>query len=230
MMKLWGGLLLAALPAAAVAQDLITAMPYEAVMRIASDRIGFETLPQTPEPGIELRSLMRFEGAWVGEHLAGQDVIRYPIENETVFDHLQGVPLAPLRAVAGAENLSVAYHRGFESNAALPLGPAGFDAIEGRGEGAMSVVFDHGQAAIGLKIHAEYESLLGIIKPVGLVEISFYQKDGGVIATEFIIPDEGVNALGYQSSTPIHAITITNTDPGGIAIDDILFQTAPLMY
>lgn len=191
--------------------------------------IDFETLPTRPEPGIPLEAAMREGHAWLGERLAGQRVSGGP------HDRLSGTPLAPMAIAPGVPgaNLSVALHRGFGSNALFPLGPAGFPARAARGEGAVAILFDHGQRALGLRIHSDYAAPLGTAPAPGTLTIAFYRRDGARIGQIRRQLDTGITELGVRRAdgvADIAAITVTNDDPGGIALDDILYQTAPMAF
>lgn len=189
-------------------------------------RIGFERLPRAPEPGIALDAPIRANDAWLGERFAGQS--RGTLHGR--FDDVTGPPRAPLAIVAGAtgENLSVAHHRGFGSNALFPVGPSGFPALDARGEGAAAVLFDQGQAAIGLRIHSDYPDPLGRRPaPPGQVRLLFYDRAGHLIAARGHPLKPGITELGFRHGEglpDIAGVLILNDDPGGIAIDDILYQ------
>ena len=224
----------AALPAACLAALLagaaaaqVVAVDYGELARRLDGRVRFETLPQRPEPGFNLDAPLREPGVLIGERFAGQTVSGAP------HDRLDGAPVAPLRPRPGARgrNLSVAFHRGFGSNALFPLGPAGFPALGARGEGAVAVLFDRDQAAVGLRIHSDYPDPLGGRPPPGAAILRLYARSGRLIARVRLHLAPGVNeiALRREGGIPdIAGFALTNTDPGGIAIDDILFRRTAL--
>ena len=220
---------LACLPAAAAAQTALVETEYSVLKQDLDAVIDFETLPRRAEPGFRLDAPMREGRAWLSERLAGQSV------TGTVHDRLRGLPEGPVRVAENNlnANLSVAFHRGFGSNALFPLGPAGFPATAGRGEGAVAIVFDHGQRALGLRIHSDYAAPLGGAAPQGTVTITFYARSGARIGQMRHRLDTGVTEFGFRRAggvADIAAITVTNDDPGGIALDDILYQTAPMAF
>ena len=180
--------------------------------------MDFEALPLLPEPGAALDGLISVPGLAIGERFAGQSVQGAP------HDALSGAPSAPLALMAGAPraSLSTAYHPGFGSAALFPLGPAGFPDIAARGEGAVALLFPRDVAALALKIHAEYPDPLGTRPPPGRALIRFYARDGALLDTHEIALETGVLALGFRGA-PFAGVTITNDDPGGLAIDDIRF-------
>lgn len=218
-------LLLVLLPRAAPSQ--VVEEDYAVLARMLDGRIGFETLPQRPEPGFNLDAPMRVPGAWLGERFDGQRIAG------ARHDRLAGSP-GPLLPRAGARgaNLSVAFHRGFRGNALFPLGPMGFPALAARGEGALALRFDRDQAALGLRIHSDYADPLGAGGPRGDAVLTLYRRDGSVIAIHRVRLLRGVTEIGLRRAGGIPDIagfTLTNTDPGGIAVDDILFRKTLLL-
>ncbi|MGX9350741.1 hypothetical protein ACS3QZ_06040 [Shimia sp. W99] len=217
-------LFLVALLIAAPARAEIYTVPYGDLLDRLDTRIGFETLPRKPEPGIRLDAPIRLPGIWIGEHFAGQIISGAP------HDHLSvAAAKRPLRLRPGpkGQNLSVAYHRGFGSNALFPLGPDGFDAISGRGEGAVAILFDNPQPEIGFRLHSDYPAPLGATAPQGTVTVHFFNIKGQSLALQEFSPERGPVGHGFACSEGVACISgvvITNTDPGGIAMDDILFQ------
>lgn len=228
----WAALILLALSGSPLSAQ-VHKESYAILSRQLDGRIGFETLPRRPEPGIELNAPMRFRGAWLGERLSGQSVDGQSVSGKSVggapHDVIRDAPDLPLVIVPGqaGQNLSVALHRGFGSNALLALGPAGFDALGGRGEGALAILFDRDQAAFGLRIHADYIDPLGSRPAPGSLQMMFYSRAGRLIGQTEHQLRPGITEIGLRRDgniPDIAAIIITNTDPGGIAIDDIVFQ------
>ena len=217
-------LFLTALLLAAPATAEISTVPYDDLLDRLDTRIGFETLPRKPEPGIRLDAPIRHPGIWIGEHFAGQVISGAPHDQLTV-----ATAKRPLRLRPGPknQNLSVAYHRGFGSNALFPLGPDGFDALSGRGEGAVAILFDQPQPETGFRLHSGYPDPLGASASPGTVTVHVFNLKGQPFAQHEFSPDRGPAGHGFACSDGaacISGLVITNTDPGGIAIDDILFQ------
>ena len=197
-------------------------------MRQLDGLISFETLPRRPEPGFNLNAPMRVHGAWLGERLAGQRTVGAP--NDVILG-TPGLPLAVAPGVAG-QNLSVAFHRGFGSNALFPVGPAGFASLGGRGEGAAAILFDRDQTAFGIRVHADYADPLSNRAPPGKLQLAFYSRAGSLIARTEHRLGYGVTEIGLRrvgNIPDIAAVVVTHSDPGGIAIDDILFQLTALI-
>jgi hypothetical protein len=218
-----------ALPVATRAAD-IKVLPYAHLEAELDARITFGTLPERPEPGLNFDASMRLGRAWIGQHFKGQS-----LSADTGFDNVSGRPDAPLTPKPGPalRNLSVAYHQGFESNALFPLGQYGFPALDARGEGAVAVLFDQAQRAVALKVHSDYVSPLGAAAQPGTVTLTLYNRQGRVIARHIQPLKPGITEIGLRRTNglpDIAGVLITNDDPGGIAIDDILYQTAPAAF
>lgn len=198
----------------------IVAQSYEKLAQTLAGRISFEELPTLPEPGASYDQLLTAPSVSIGAALSGQ--IRRSIDGH---DTLLGAPSVPLQAILDppGQNLAVAYHVGLGSNALFPLGPNGFRHVSGRGEGAIALVFTHDVNRFALKLHADYADPLGHRPHPGPVTLSFYDVAGALIAAPVLHPDHGVVRYGFQLSQPARAVTLTHQDPGGIAVDDILY-------
>lgn len=198
----------------------VRSVPYAFLRPYLAGQIDFETYPVLPEPGSSFETALSAPGVTIGEHLVGQIVTK-----TDSYDALTGAVQAPPKVISGkpGENLAVAYHAGFGSNALFPLGPDGFGARSGRGEGAVAFVFEAAIDRLALKLHADYADPLGARPTPGAITIRFYDVGGGMIALAKVIPHHGVTPVAFELMHKARAVTITHTDPGGIAIDDILY-------
>lgn len=213
---------------AAQAGEALRPLPYATITDGPHWRVDFDTLPPRAEPGHILNAPLRYPGLWIGERLAGEGVTPDPSGH---FDRITGTPQPPLRPQAGAEghSLAVASHRGFGSNALFPLGPDGGAQRSGRGEGAVTLVFDTPPEALGLKIHADYADPLGNRPAPGRVWLAFLDRTGAETARATLDMTHGVQRFGWLLLAPVRAVRIETDDPGGIALDDIVWpRPAPL--
>lgn len=207
----------------AAAQD-IEAAEYSTVLADALAIVTFEILPPRPEPGYVLDHGIAFAGGRIGSAFVGQTQ-----SDVGGFDRLDGAPAAPLSLVTGParRGLSLATHRGFGSMAVYPLGPAGFPAIEARGEGSVAVLFDDDICQIGLRVHSDYPDPLGAAPaPRGTLTLTAYGRDGDRLGRVSAALPQGLSAQGLRSADSlaiIAGLTVENTDPGGIALDDLAF-------
>lgn len=219
--------LLAAGPGHAQAVQVV---PYDMLKHELDARITFDSLPKRPEPGLAFNAPMRMGRTHLGQHFEGQT-----LHVTDGFDRLAGAPSAPLTLRPGPpdKNLSVATHRGFDSNALFPLGDSGFPSLASRGEGALAILFDQGQRAVALRIHSDYAAPLGGAPEPGDVTLHLYTRQGALIARIVVPLGTGITDVGLRrvgGLPDIAGVTLTNDDPGGIAIDDILYQTAPAAF
>ncbi len=218
----------ALLPGAARAQAVVPA-DYADLQRWLDGRVTFDTLPRRAEPGFRLDQTLRFDGVRIGEHFLGQRIGTGPFGHDTIAGAAGPGPLA-VRPGPPGHNQSVAFHRGFGSNALFPLGPDGFALLSGRGEGAVAILFDHDQQAVGLRVHAQYPAPLGTGPQPGRLIVQFLRRDGSRVATLSHRLAPAIVELGWQRETgapDIAGVLILNTDPGGVALDDILFRRIP---
>ncbi|MDV7144479.1 hypothetical protein R3X27_17515 [Tropicimonas sp. TH_r6] len=231
-MSLRGACLGLCLSASATFGEPVHPADYDQLARELSEVIDFERLPQRPEPGFNLDNRFYARGAWLGEHFAGQQITADAAGHDRLTDP---APAGWLSIASGepGRNLSIAFHRGFGSNALFPLGATGFPALEARGEGAVALLFDHDQTALGFRIHTDYPDPLGARPaPEGQLEVSFFARNGALLARLEQTPGPGISAFGYRhigGGDGIAGLVIVNTDPGGIAIDDIIFAKPPLL-
>lgn len=217
-------LLAAVVVAAPLNAQGIEVVDYAAVLADAQTIVTFEILPPRPEPGYALDHGIAFSGGRIGSAFAGQT-----LDDRDGFDRLGGNPSAPVSLLTGppGQGLSLATHRGFGSLALYPLGPAGFPALEARGEGSAAVLFDEDVCQAGLRVHSDYPDPLGAnATPRGAVTLTAYGRGGDALGQISQTLATGVSSLGVQSTdglSTIAGLTIENTDPGGIALDDLAF-------
>jgi len=195
---------------------------YTALLEEAVAVIRFDSLPPRDEPGYAIDHGIAFAGGRIGTGFAGQTQ-----GTEGPFDRLDGTPSAPLTLLTGPEGqaLSVARHRGFGSMALFPLGPAGFPAVEARGEGSVAIWFSEETCRVGFLVHGEYEDALANPE-TGRIWITAYGREGAPLGREERRIAPGLSAHAGQTTggvARIAGITVETDDPGGIALDDIVF-------
>jgi hypothetical protein len=210
--------------------------PYADLKQVLDAVEGFESWPRRVEPGHLLRVPHRGQGVRVASHFQGQTLGILTQRDGARFDTLTTVqataPLSPEMGPDG-QGLAITHHKGFGSNAAFPVGPDGFAAISGRGEGALAVLFDHGQRATGFLTHSDYDDPLGSRSARrGGIEVIFLTREGDVLARISSDLQQGITAYGFETTSgapDIAGFVILNTDPGGIAVDDILFARVAMV-
>lgn len=166
-------------------------------------------------PGVEHREVLALPGAQFGEHFAGQ---RRWAEGD--FDRIEGPALAPLVLMPGPRGELFSIHRLGRSNVINGFGPAGFPRDNAQGEGALAVLFDEDQAALGFDVLGGED---------GAAFLVFLGRDGRVIDSLRL---DGLREreFAFRRSTgaaDIAGFVLTNDDPQGIAIDNLRFGQVP---
>lgn len=180
-------------------------------------QIDFENFPRVVN-GTRYDEILTFPGASIGERFAGQE-----LSSVNRFDVLATVATAPLRLLAGnpGNNLSVEA-RGSRQNTLYGLGPVGFAYKDGAGEGAVAMLFNADQTAIGMSF--ELEMAYAGSPPPGAVQLAFFGRDAALIG-EISFSGQGRTRGCFQATgAGIAGVSITNTDIQGISIDDIAFE------
>lgn len=185
-------------------------------------RIDFENFPRVVN-GTNYDDVLTFPGATIGERFAGQS-----LASARTFDLLDANANAPLRVLAGAagENLSVEAH-GQRQNTLYGLGTVGFEHKSGSGEGAISILFEADQKAIGASF--EFEMAYAGSPPPGVVQLVFFARDASVIGVLELTGQGRTRACFQATGAGIAGVSITNTDAQGISIDDVAFGESPVL-
>ena len=223
-------LLCLCLAAPAVAQVMAT--DYDGLAAQVQGRIDFEDFRAPPEPGISVEGVIHRNGASIGETLKGLDVRHLAGPGNGRFDGFQGsnATLTPLPGPPG-RNLAIAKHRGLGSAAMYPLGPVGFPDPAALGEGTFAVVFDVDQAAFGFRMHADYADPLGSRPAPGRAFLVVWDRQGRAVGFDIVSLRYGPMALAWarpDGVADIAGFTVAPDDPGGYAIDDIIFALPDL--
>lgn len=192
--------------------------------------IDFDRNSYGPEPGKVFERMVFGVGASLDATLKGLPrriaVLPAALGGGTHYQHEMPARVASPVRLAPEGMLAVADHRGFLSGALFPIGPDGAEARSGRGEGTLAIVFEHDQAALSLDIHADYPDPLGSRPSPGHALVQFWSRDGASLGVEVIPLQPGIATLGFVStSADIAALSLSHNDPGGIAIDNIRFQS-----
>ena len=89
----------------------------------------------------------------------------------------------------------------------------------------VAILFEVDQAALGFLVAAELKPD-GPAEP-GRIAVTFYRRNGSVIDTLDIALDWALQGYGFRRAgniADIAGVAITNRDPAGIGIDDIIFD------
>lgn len=210
------------LPIAAEAQA-VTPVPYAPLLERLDQIVDFEDFDRFMSPGIRLEGVQDFGGLKAAERFSGQVT-----QQSDGFDQLLGSPLPPLTLAAGKEyeNLAVTFYILITNHLVGHAAP-GYPENRAGGEGAIAVLFDSDQSALGFQVAAEPQPD-DPNTPAGVMTVSFYSRDGQLIDRAEVVLDWGRAGYGFERVNQIRdiaGITIENRDPAGIAIDDIIFDT-----
>lgn len=177
--------------------------------------VTFEETQSSQGPGHPVNELLPIGGVVFGERFAGQMILA-----EGDFDQVSGTVLAPLTLVAGdkGQNLSVVFMQG--NNVLNGYGPAGYPKRHAQGEGAMAFQFEEAQAALSFDLRGG---------EAGTAQALFYRDDGSLIAV-LDLPPAGEHGYGFRRANgarDISGVLILNTDPQGLALDNLRFERPP---
>jgi len=177
--------------------------------------IDFEGLVGGGAPGTNYDGVLNFFGVLIGERFNGQ-----VLGSSGNSDTLSGLPNGPLSVVVGAlnQNLNI-FTRAPDGNVLTGLGNLGFPNFNAIGEGAVAILFDNDQSEFG------FQSVGG---DFGDATFEFFRRDGSLIDT--LNPAGlGMGLFGFSRDggvRDIAGISMWNTDPAGIAYDNIIFDVA----
>lgn len=205
---------LSALPALACERP-VCAVPADSL--ILARHITFDDLPSGFGVGRKIDGILEQNGARFGERFAGQS-----LETDGDFDVVLGPARAPLTLLPGAPGEALGILRLMRTSVLQGHGPRGFPRTEAVGEGAIAVIFDHDQSALALDIRGGER---------GDARLSFLGRDGRVIDTHVIGPlSESTHGfLRLDDQSDIAGLIVTNTDPEGIALDNLRFDKAAIL-
>ncbi len=182
-----------------------------------SRHITFDDQPSSFGVGREIDGLLQQPGATFGERFAGQ--ILTPRGD---FDRVTGQPLAPLTILPGDKGQTLGILRLMRTSVLQGHGPRGFPSTQAVGEGAVAVLFDHDQSALALDIRGGEQ---------GLATLIFLRRDGTEIHRLSLGPlsETSHGFLRQNGISDIAGLIVTNSDPEGIALDNLRFDRDPVI-
>ncbi|WP_375266145.1 hypothetical protein [Planktotalea sp.] len=157
------------------------------------------------------------DGATFGERFAGQSRLA-----DGDFDMITGKPQIPLTVLDGGEGQTLGAMHVRGSIVIHGQGPRVYPKVEAVGEGAIAVLFERDQPALAFDIAGG---------ELGYAKIQFIRRDGSEIDTVTFGPlAERSYAFTRKLMQPdIAGFILLNTDPQGISVDNLRFESFDLM-
>lgn len=152
-------------------------------------------------------------GILFGEKLVGQTVT---MNGES--DVISGTPAVPLvvdTSISAAFGVNVLTF--FSSTVIDGLGGVGFPSPSAIGDGAVTVLFNADQHLVGFDLRGTNR---------GTIRVQFFGRDGSLLG-DHVVSNITDSTCVFSSTNPtpdIAALTITNTDMGGLGFDNFLFH------
>jgi hypothetical protein len=173
--------------------------------------ITFDDVPGGGAPGTNYDAIFESDGALFAERFVGQ-TLSYSGD----FDVLTGSPTNPLTLQAGLpyQNLVITLEPNTNSQVLAGNGPVGWPDYSSIGEGSFAVIFDYDQSEFGFVLAGG---------DGGPAIVDFFRRDGSLIDS-IEIPNITLGNYGFQrigGVADIAGVSIHNTDPAGIGIDDL---------
>jgi hypothetical protein len=174
--------------------------------------ITFDDLPSSFGPGRLVDDVLVVPGAQFGERFAGQS--RDAVGS---FDHITGVPQAPLVAISGGPGETLSITRMSGTNVLNGFGPAQYPKRDAQGEGAIAVLFDRDQSALSFDLRGGED---------GTARLLFLRRDGSVVQDIEVssVREHGFGFVRSDGSADIAGFVLTNGDPQGLAMDNLRFE------
>ncbi|SHI78539.1 hypothetical protein SAMN05444000_10356 [Shimia gijangensis] len=179
--------------------------------------VTFDDLPSGFGVGRQIEGILDQNGVRFGERFSGQSLT---VQGD--FDGVEGTASAPLTLLPGAPGETLGILRLMRTSVLQGHGPRGFPRAEAVGEGAIAAIFDYDQSAISLDIRGG---------ELGEATVTFLSRDGQKIDTHTLGPlsETSHGFLRQHRKSDIAGILITNTDPEGIALDNLRFDQSAIL-
>jgi hypothetical protein len=183
--------------------------------------LGFGDVQAGPQPGTHYESALVSGCAGIAERFLGQDRATVLVDGYP-HDALSAAAAGPLALQSGeaGENIGVAAGTSCgASEVLIGWGPLGYPDDWGGGEGSLAILFDDDQSEFGLRMCGGNG---------GQVVLQFFDRSGGLIATATVngVREEELGFRRTGGENDIAGVSIHNSDIGGIAVDDILFDVS----
>lgn len=174
--------------------------------------VTFDDQPSSFGVGRQVEDVLHQPGVSFGERFLGQ-----ALAQENTYDRIVGQALSPLTILPGAPGQTLGIMRLIATSVLHGQGPAGFPKTEAAGEGAIAVLFENDQSALAFDIRGG---------ELGYADITFLRRDGHVIHSIRLGPlsESSYGFIRSHGAADIAGLIIENSDPQGIAVDNVKFD------
>ncbi|MEO1541111.1 MAG: hypothetical protein AAFU59_12035 [Pseudomonadota bacterium] len=179
-------------------------------------QIDLSPLNAPAVPGATFDSVIDLDGIKIAERFAGQ-----VLGQTGTFDTISGTPTGPLTLVAGAPGANVTVVD-LGIDVIVGSGPSGFPNIDAFGEGALSFLFDEDTSRFGFRVAGAG----GAGAVPGTLKAEFFSRDGTLLGAieDTLVDGARLGFATVSGMATIAGVTITNADPEGIGLLDILYD------
>lgn len=174
--------------------------------------IDFDDVTSSIGIGSRIDEVLVRDGAIFGERFAGQKR-----ETQGDFDVISGPPQLPLTILDGGPGQTLGAMHLLGTIVLHGHGHRTYPRVEAVGEGSVAVLFDRDQPSLSFDIRGGEQ---------GYASVQFLRRDGSLIDTLTLGP-LGEDSYGFmrQNMQPdIAGFVLLNTDPQGVALDNLRFE------
>ncbi|MEP5154710.1 hypothetical protein [Planktotalea sp.] len=182
-----------------------------------SSLIDFNDVTSSIGIGSRIDEVLKRDGAAFGERFIGQT--RHAHGDHDV---ISGAPILPLTLRDGGRGQTLGAMHLKGSIVLHGHGHRVYPKVEAVGEGSVAVLFDRDQPALSFDLRGGEQ---------GFASVIFIRRDGSTIDTHTLGP-LGEDSFGFErkSGQPdIAGFILLNTDPQGIALDNLRFDGFDLL-
>lgn len=179
--------------------------------------IDFDDVTSSIGIGSRIDTVIARDGAQFGERFAGQTR-----SAQGDFDVITGAPHVPLAVIDGGPGQTLGAMHLLGTIVLHGHGHRSYPRVEAVGEGSVAVLFERDQPALAFDIRGGEQ---------GYASVQFLRRDGSRIDTLTLGPlaEDSFAFMRKDMQPDIAGFILLNTDPQGVALDNLRFEGADLM-
>ncbi|MGH1577477.1 hypothetical protein [Planktotalea sp.] len=179
--------------------------------------IDFDDVMSSIGIGSRIDDVLVKDGAVFGERFAGQQR-----KASGDYDVISGAPLLPLTILDGGPGQTLGAMHLPGTIVLHGHGHRTYPRVEAIGEGSVAVLFDRDQPALSFDIRGGEQ---------GYASVQFIRRNGTVIDTLTLGPlaEDSFGFMRQDMEPDIAGFLLLNTDPQGVALDNLRFESFDLM-